>query len=40
MDYALSHCFERASVVTEKELLKTALIHSVGNAQSDKSGVN
>jgi conjugative relaxase-like TrwC/TraI family protein len=32
MDYALSHCFERASVVTEKELLKTALIHSVGNA--------
>ena len=32
MDYALAHCFERASVVTEKELLKTALIHSVGNA--------
>jgi hypothetical protein len=32
MDYALSHSFERASVVTEKELLKTALIHSVGNA--------
>ena len=32
MDYAISHCFERGSVVTEKELLKTALIHSVGNA--------
>ncbi len=32
MDYALSHCFERASAVPEKELLKTALIHSVGNA--------
>ena len=32
MDYALSHCFERASVVTANELLKTALIHSVGNA--------
>jgi conjugative relaxase-like TrwC/TraI family protein len=32
MDYALSHSFERASVVPEKELLKTALIHSVGNA--------
>ena len=32
MDYALSHSLERASVVTEKELLKTALIHSVGNA--------
>lgn len=32
MDYALSHCFERASAVPEKEVLKTALIHSVGNA--------
>jgi conjugative relaxase-like TrwC/TraI family protein len=32
MDYALSHCYERASAVPEKELLKTALIHSVGNA--------
>ena len=32
MDYALSDRFERASVVTEKELVKTALIHSVGNA--------
>jgi conjugative relaxase-like TrwC/TraI family protein len=32
MDYALLHSFERASVVTEKELLKNALIHSVGNA--------
>jgi conjugative relaxase-like TrwC/TraI family protein len=32
VDYALSHCFERASAVTEKELLKTALIHGVGNA--------
>lgn len=32
MDYALAHSFERASVVTEKELLKTAMIHSVGNA--------
>jgi len=32
VDYALSHCFERASAVPEKELLKTALIQSVGNA--------
>jgi conjugative relaxase-like TrwC/TraI family protein len=32
MDYAISHSFERASAVPEKELLKTALIHSVGNA--------
>ena len=32
VDYALSHCFERASVVPEKQLLKTALIRGVGNA--------
>ncbi len=32
VDYALAHSYERASVVTEKELLKTALIQSVGNA--------
>lgn len=32
MDYALAHSFERASVVTEKELLKNALIQGVGNA--------
>jgi conjugative relaxase-like TrwC/TraI family protein len=32
VDYALSHCFERASAVPETELLKTALIQSVGNA--------
>lgn len=32
IDYALSHCFERASVVTENELLTTALIRSVGTA--------
>jgi conjugative relaxase-like TrwC/TraI family protein len=32
MDYALSHVFTRKSAVPEKELLKTALIHSVGNA--------
>jgi conjugative relaxase-like TrwC/TraI family protein len=32
MDYALAHTLERRSIVPEKELLKTALIHSVGNA--------
>lgn len=32
MDYALLHSFERASAITEKELLKTALIQSVGSA--------
>jgi conjugative relaxase-like TrwC/TraI family protein len=31
-DYAVSHCFTRESAVPEKELLKMALIHSVGNA--------
>lgn len=36
MDYALSHCFERASVVSEKELLKTALIQSVGHASVEQ----
>jgi ATP-dependent exoDNAse (exonuclease V) alpha subunit len=32
MDYALLHSFERASVVPEKNLIKTALIHGVGTA--------
>jgi hypothetical protein len=32
MDYALAHCFERESVVTEKGLLKHALIQGVGRA--------
>jgi conjugative relaxase-like TrwC/TraI family protein len=32
MDYALLHSFERASALPEKELLKTALVHSVGTA--------
>ena len=32
MDYALSHCLERSSAIPENELLKTALIQSVGNA--------
>jgi conjugative relaxase-like TrwC/TraI family protein len=39
MDYALSHCFERSSAVTQKKLLQTALIHSVGTASvSDVRG--
>jgi len=32
MDYAVSHVFTNKSAVPEKELLKTALIHSVGSA--------
>jgi hypothetical protein len=32
MDYALAHCFERNSALPEKDILKTALIQSVGAA--------
>jgi conjugative relaxase-like TrwC/TraI family protein len=32
MDYALSHCFERGSAITEKQVLRTALTQSVGAA--------
>jgi len=32
VDYALSQCFERESAVTQKNLLKTALIQSFGKA--------
>jgi ATP-dependent exoDNAse (exonuclease V) alpha subunit len=35
VDYALSHCFERASAVTQKKLLQTALIQSYGTASVD-----
>jgi conjugative relaxase-like TrwC/TraI family protein len=34
--YAMAHCFERESAVTQKNLLKTALIQSVGNASVAK----
>ena len=32
VDYALSHCFERASTATQKKFLQTALIQSCGKA--------
>jgi conjugative relaxase-like TrwC/TraI family protein len=32
VDYAVLHSFERASAITKKNLLKTALIHSFGKA--------
>lgn len=32
VDYALSHCFERASTVTQKKFLQTALTRSYGTA--------
>lgn len=31
MDFAMGHCFERASIVTDKELLRQALRHGVGD---------
>lgn len=36
MNYAIEHCFERASVCRVNELLKTALIQSVGNASVEE----
>lgn len=36
MDFALSHCFERGSAITEKQLLRTALARSVGTASVDE----
>lgn len=36
IDFALSHCFERASVIPERRLLQAALLHSVGkNVHAD-----
>jgi conjugative relaxase-like TrwC/TraI family protein len=32
MDFALSHCFERGSAIPEKQVLRTALMQSVGAA--------
>ena len=31
MDFAVSHCYERASIVTDKELLRQALRYGVGD---------
>jgi conjugative relaxase-like TrwC/TraI family protein len=36
VDYALSHCFERASAVTNAKLLETALTHSVGKTSVEE----
>jgi len=37
MDYAVQHCFERASVVTNKELLRHALRYGVGDVDVDQT---
>jgi len=35
MDFAVQHCYERASVVTDKELLRHALRFGVGDVNVD-----
>jgi hypothetical protein len=36
MDYAIAHCYERASVVTENELLREALRYGVGAVEVEQ----
>lgn len=36
MEFALSHCFERESAITQKKLLKTALMQSFGKGRVDQ----
>ena len=36
LDYAADHCFERASVVSEKQLMAAALRHGVGSVSVDQ----
>jgi len=36
MDYAMAHCYERSSVVTENELLREALRHGVGTVEVEQ----
>lgn len=37
MDYAVQHCYERASIVTDKELLRHALRYGVGNVTVEET---
>lgn len=39
MDFAVQHCYERASIVTDKELLRHALRYGVGNVNVDQTKV-
>src|SRR6266850_4465481 len=36
MDFAVSHCYERASIVTDKELLRHALRYGVGDVNVEQ----
>lgn len=37
MDYAVQHCYERASIVTDKELLRHALRYGVGDVKVEQT---
>ena len=37
MDFAVSHCYERASIVTDKELLRQALRYGVGDVNVEQT---
>ncbi len=37
MDFAVQHCYERASIVTDKELLRHALRYGVGDANVEET---
>ena len=37
MDYAMQHCYERASIVTDKELLRNALRHGLGDVTIEQT---
>ena len=36
MDFAMQHCYERASIVTDKELLRHALRFGVGDVDVEQ----
>jgi hypothetical protein len=37
MDYAMQHCYERASIVTDKELLRNALRYGIGDVTVEQT---
>jgi conjugative relaxase-like TrwC/TraI family protein len=37
MDFAVRHCYERASIVTDKELLRHALLYGVGDVNVEQT---
>ncbi len=39
VDYALTHCFERASVIPERRLLESALKHGIGDGNESSDAI-